>query len=460
MRTAIRRLAVGTSATALLVAFAGAWATNGYFTHGVGTESKGMAGTGVGSDSARGSVIGASNPALAVFADDTWGAGLSFFSPRRSYRATASAVNGQFGAFTVGEGRYQSGSEWFPIPFVAKNFRLGSGNVVNFVFYGRGGMNTDWDDSDASATSMACDPTGQSVVTGPGPFCGGKAGVDLSQAFLSVNYAGRSGDNFAWGIGPVLAVQMFEATGVGAFTPFTKTFAEAFLSTGMPAPADSLTNNGHDTSTGFGVAGGLWWAFNESASIGLSYQSTISMSDFKDYSDLFAQGGGFDIPSSAKLGLTFGRNSSVEVNIDVEHTRYSEVDSVGNPMANIGACPTAGLGGTDLESCLGGNRGAGFGWEDMTTYKLGFAWKAEDTTTWRFGYSYGEQPIQAADVLFNILAPGVMEEHITLGLSKGNWDFSLMYAPSNTVEGQNMFDPTQIIELEMSQLEFELSYRF
>ncbi|MGB5720761.1 MAG: hypothetical protein WBM34_08710, partial [Woeseiaceae bacterium] len=107
----------------------------------------------------------------------------------------------------------------------------------------------------------------------------------------------------------------------------------------------------------------------------------------------------------------------------------------------------------------------GFGWEDMTTFKLGFEWQRDEANTWRFGYSYGEQPIQSADVLFNILAPGVMEQHVTLGLTRkaasgGEWNFSFMYAPENSVTGPSMFDPTQTIELTMSQLEFEVSYSF
>ena len=465
MRVHVRKTAAALSALGLCALSGAAMATNGYFTHGVGTESKGMAGTGVGSDGANGAIIGASNPALAVFADDGWAVGLSLFSPMRSYEAGTSLAQGQGGAFTIGAGSFDSGSEWFPIPYVAKNFRLGSGNVINLAFYGRGGMNTDWEDSNASATSMACDPTGQAVVTGPGPFCGGDAGVDLSQAFLAVNFAGKAGENFSWGIGPVFAVQMFEAKGLAAFTPFTKTFAEAFITTGMPAPANNLTNNSHDTSTGFGFAGGIWWSMGQSVGAGLSYQSEISMDEFKDYSDLFAEGGGFDIPASTKFGISFEGMNNVRLNFDIEHTEFGGVDSVGNPMANIAGCPTAGLGGMDLESCLGGKNGAGFGWDDMTTYKLGVEWTHNDSSTWRFGYSYGEQPIQSADVVFNILAPGVMEQHFTFGMTKsrqggGAWNFSVMYAPSKTVTGVNMFDPTQEIELEMSQFEFEVSYHW
>ena len=463
MNTTIRHAAALLSALALTLLSGAASATNGYFTHGVGTESKGMAGSGIGSDAINGPIMGASNPALAVFSNDSWEVGLAVFSPMRSYKASPSLAQGQGGAFTVGEGRFDSSSEWFPIPYIAKNFKIAGDSVINLSFYGRGGMNTDWDSSSASATSQACDPTGAAVVTGPGPFCSGKAGVDLSQAFLAMNYADQVGDNFSWGVGPVFAVQRFEATGIASFTPFTKTFAESFITTGMPAPADNLTNNSHDTSTGWGFAGGLWFSVSDAVSIGAAYQSKMSMSEFKDYSDLFAEKGGFDIPASTKIGVSFAGTNNVRVNLDVEHTEYSDVASVGNPMANIAGCPTAGLGGTDLESCLGGKNGAGFGWDDMTTYKVGVEWARSDTTAYRFGYSYGGQPIQSADVLFNVLAPGVMEQHFTFGMTKmrsggGAWNVSLMYAPSTSVTGTNMFDPTQTIKLEMSQFEFEVSY--
>jgi len=146
------------SALGLVLLSNAAMATNGYFTHGVGTESKGMAGTGIGSDAANGPIIIASNPALGVFASDSWQVGLSAFSPMRSYRAGPSFVNGSFGAFTIGEGKFDSSSEWFPIPYVAKSWRMGNGNAISAAFYGRGGMNTDWDAGNPTAWF---DPTGQ-----------------------------------------------------------------------------------------------------------------------------------------------------------------------------------------------------------------------------------------------------------------------------------------------------------
>jgi len=149
--------------------------------------------------------------------------------------------------------------------------------------------------------------------------------------------------------------------------------------------------------------------------------------------------------------------------VDFQQINYEDVAAVSNSIGNLANCaPGAAPAG---DGCLGGSDGAGFGWEDMTTYKVGFEWASSESNVWRFGYSYGEQPIPAADVLFNILAPGVMEQHITFGLTHmsdrgGIWNFSFMYAPEKSVTGPSLFDQTQTIELKMSQIEFEVSYRF
>ena len=461
-------------ATGLFALSTTSFATNGYFTHGVGTASKGMAGTGIGSNANMGTIMTASNPALGVFVDDSWEAGLSFFSPRRSYEASDFQNSSQGAPIDIGggvflpthsiaSGKVDSSSEWFPIPYVAKNWSMDNDRNISVAFYGRGGMNTDWDDPNASATSFFCgvDPITNGPATGPGPYCAGVAGVDLMQAFINVNYSAMIGDNFSFGIGPVIGMQMFEARGVGTFAAVTKTLA----TTGDINQVTSLTDNGHDFSYGFGLAAGIWWGISDNVSFGLSYQSKLSMDEFSDYSDLFAEAGGFDIPSSLKAGLSFKASEAVRINFDVEHTAFSEVDSVGNSMVNLFGCSLLPLGSTSPEPCLGGSQGAGFGWDDMTTYKVGVEWATDSNNVWRFGYSYGEQPVQEVDVLFNILAPGVMEQHITFGWTRTRdnghqFAMSLMYAPENEVTGPSLFDPLQTVTLSMSQFEFEFAYRW
>jgi long-chain fatty acid transport protein len=463
MKITVRKTTAALLATGLFAFSSAAMATNGYFTHGVGTESKAMAGSGVGSTENMGGIAAATNPALAVFSDDKWQVGLSIFSPARSYEV-AGGLGGQQGTFSLSNGEYDSKNDVFPIPYVAKNWTFSNGHALSVLFYGRGGMNTEWD----SGQSVMTDPTGQggNPVELPGLYGGGKAGVDLMQAFLNINYAMKIGDNFSLGFGPVIAAQTFEATGLAMFTGYTQTFADAFLGNGQGAPAPNLTNNGHDTAVGYGLSVGMW-AGNDKMSFGLAYQSKIDMGEFEDYSDLYAKAGDFDIPSTIKAGVSFRTSDSVNLNFDVEHIGYSDIDSVGNPIMNLlTGCFTANPGvAPETSGCLGGPNGAGFGWEDMTVYKLGVSVKSSDRNTWRFGYSYGEQPIPSSEMLFNILAPGVMEQHFTVGWTgerpNGNiMSVSFMYAPESRVSGPNTFDPFQTIELTMSQLDLEFAYRF
>jgi long-chain fatty acid transport protein len=155
----------------------------------------------------------------------------------------------------------------------------------------------------------------------------------------------------------------------------------------------------------------------------------------------------------------------VRINLDLERIKYSDVNSVHNPIMNLLAgCFTANPAATTSDGCLGGPNGAGFGWQDMDVVKVGFEWAADENNTWRFGYSYGEQPIPSSEVLFNILAPGVMEQHMTVGWTRRRandhvMEFSFMFAPKKEITGNNAFD-VQPITLEMSQLEFEFAYRF
>ena len=68
-------------------------------------------------------------------------------------------------------------------------------------------------------------------------------------------------------------------------------------------------------------------------------------------------------------------------------------------------------------------------------------------------------------MIFNILAPGVMEEHFTVGFTKElqsgrQVNFALMHAPSVTISGPNALEAPgfQTIDLEMDQWEAELSF--
>ena len=455
-------------ATLYTVLAADGFATNGYFTHGVGTHNKAMAGAGDASPTM--AIDTANNPASGVLIDQQWNVGLSIFSPNREYTLSGSQYMGQGGSFTLQSspsqvaGTVESDNNFFPIPYIAYNWRINDESALTFSFYGRGGMNTEY--NGAAATFDPDGPGPAPVMTLDGTYGFGKAGVDLMQAFFDISYSRQLG-NLSLGFAPVIAYQMFEADGVGTFAPYTKTYANSYMTTGMPQMPQNLSNKGSDSSAGIGFKLGSVWAASDQVSLSLAYQSKISMGEFDDYSDLFAEAGSFDIPASARAGISFRPKPNLGYHIDVEHIFFSDVDSVGNPLANVMGCPTAGMGGMNVENCLGGNEGFGFGWDDMTVIQLGVDWSPSGSpnTTWRFGYSYGEQPIQSADATINIIAPAVIEQHFTAGCAferdNGHeFSISVMYAPENSVTGANFFDPSQQIELTMGQFEVEVSYRF
>jgi hypothetical protein len=139
MKVTIKRAATLLSALALTLLTGTASATNGYFTHGVGTESKGMAGSGVGSDGVSGPIMGASNPALSVFANDSWEIGLGgeyavsdAVKITLGYLYSSIGVDPEFSskflpdldAHTLG-----AGVKWMAMPQLAVNFAFGN------VFY-------------------------------------------------------------------------------------------------------------------------------------------------------------------------------------------------------------------------------------------------------------------------------------------------------------------------------------
>ena len=65
--------------------------------------------------------------------------------------------------------------------------------------------------------------------------------------------------------------------------------------------------------------------------------------------------------------------------------------------------------------------------------------------TLRAGYNVSDNPITPADVTFNILAPGVVRHHATLGatyqaIRDTSYTFAAMYVFSNDVEAPSFFN--------------------
>jgi len=391
------------------------YATNGYFAHGYSAKNKALAGAGTALP--LDSLAASTNPAGMVFIGNRVDLGLSFFNPNREY--TIEGNPSPAPAFGLTPGTVESDSKWFIVPSLGANRMMNDNYSLGISIFGNGGMNTDYD----TATFHGSSPTG----------------VDLMQLFVVPTYARKLTPKHAIGISPIFAYQRFAADGLEAFTAFSNKPSE-------------LTNNGHDNSYGYGGRIGYLGEILPGVFLGASYQTRIYMSELDKYAGLFAEDGDFDIPQNWSAGLAYNATKDLTFALDVQKIYYSDIASVGNPLMN-----------NLLTSALGADNGAGFGWEDMTVYKAGLQWQSSDDWTWRAGYSYGEQPIRDSEVLFNIVAPGVIEQHVTAGVTKtigGNQEvtFAAVRGLSNDVSGPNPLDPAQTIELKMDQWEFTLGY--
>jgi len=449
MSRGIKKSLIALSISGVLVA-PSAFATNGYFGHGYSTKEKGLAGAGVAYS--QDAMAIATNPAGIAGMGERMDVGAAIFSPLRSYTVTGggTATDG-CGApgqcnFRIGPDAVDSNLDYFLIPHFAYNWHLDSDSSVALALYGNGGMNTNY--KGGSAT-LSTDGTNGGFVTLPGTFGNGTTGIDLKQLFVNVSYAAKLNENHSFGAGIILAYQTFEAKGLANFG-------------GLSSNPSKLSGNGPDSSTGFGVKLGWQGKVGSAVTLGASYQSKLSMSEFDDYAGLFAEKGGFDIPATATLGLAWKTSKASTLVFDIQQIYYSDIASIANGIAPLtnGSCqgtPTGGIGA----GCLGQAAGAGFGWEDMTVYKLGYEWGSG--LVWRVGVSNGSQPIPKTETMFNILAPAVMETHLTFGLTvpigaDSEFSFAGLYAPKNSVSGQSPFDPSQTIEIEMVQYELQGSY--
>ncbi len=267
--------------------------------------------------------------------------------------------------------------------------------------YGNGGMNTDYDRNPFAAFGSR-----------------GKAGIDLQQLFVTPSVAFRPASGHSVGAALTFAYQRFAATGLSAFE-------------GMTAHPGAVTDRGHDGSTGWGVKLGWLGQLRPDLRLGASWSSRIEMSEFDRYRGLFEGGGGFDIPASYGVGVAWQAGRALTLAADWLRIEYGSVKSVGNPLSG---------------GALGSDGGPGFGWNDVSVVKLGAVHAYDDRLTLRAGASRVQQPVPASQTFFNILAPGVVRSHYSLGASLkgaggGEWSLAYLYAPKVTVSGSGSIPP-------------------
>jgi long-chain fatty acid transport protein len=462
-----------TAITASLSLAGTASATNGYFAHAYSQKAAGLAGAGVAKVKDIDSLAGASNPANMVFAGDRWDLGINLFNPDRTYESTGNpALPSGFapiGAipscsapgmapcqlpFSVGPQKIKSENQLFPIPSFGWNKMLSDRSSFGVMVYGNGGMNTEYQGGSANVFN----PGTGTIVTGPGTYAGGTTGVDLMQLFVAPTYSMMVGENSSVGISLIGAFQRFEAKGLGSFAGVTN----------FP---NQLTDNGYATSYGAGFKFGFNSQISDDIRFAASYQSKVRMGEFDEYKGLFAEGGDFDIPATWTFGISADVGDKGVFVVDIQRIEYGDIKAIANGLDPLFTQCLDGLNNflfngslaAEGPGCGGGSNGFGFGWNDMTVVKAGYEHEYNSDWTLRFGYSKTSQPIGSDQVIFNILAPAVIEDHITAGFTKqladnSEFTMSFMYGKGVKVTGPNPFDPGQSISIDMDQYQVGFTY--
>jgi long-chain fatty acid transport protein len=422
-----------TVVAAVLVTGSAAWATDGYFPHGYGMQSLGMGGASVAMTG--NTFAGANNPALAAFSGNRYELGANVFMPKRGASRTGSGPM---------DGNVESGSSSFVVPEFGYSRQLDAKTAVGLTVYGNGGMNTDYA---ASGMTCATDPNNfVGTAYAANMLCGTtKLGVNLMQLIVAPTWAYKLSETSAIGVSPLLVYQQFKASGLQAFAGNPQW-------TGQNTYASNTTDKGNDSSKGLGVRLGYTSTLHDAVRFGASYSPKINMGRFKNYSQLFAEGGNFDIPENYAMGVTIQASPALLLALDYQRINYSDVKAIGNQMMQGGP--------------LGADNGPGFGWADLNVFKLGVEWKQSQSLTLRAGYNHTNNPVSSVNVTFNIIAPGVITDHYTLGATykldeKSDLTFAYMYAPKNTVTGTSALSGTpETIRMSQQSLGLQFGWKF
>lgn len=425
------------AATAMVWSLAG-YAGAGYFPNGWGAVSKGTAGAGIalGGDTP---LAAANNPAGIVGVPD--GAlqfDLLLLHARPAFEPgpfEPPAEPPPSGSFPLRPGGVRSDPEVpldvFTIPQGGMNWRIDEHSAFALVLYANGGLNTTYDDFD--------NPTCPEETSGRGIYCAGGAGIDLAQFFLAPTYARQVTDRLRLGIAPILAIETIEIQGLAAFAEASR------------AP-DSLSDNGHDYSLGYGAKLGAQFQAPYGLAFGAVYQTEIRVDEFDDYQGILPDRGRLDIPSYASLGVAWQVNALWTLLFDAQRIFYSGVSAQGNEPDNAGL--------------LGSVGGPGFGWEDSSVYKVGVRYQPPGPWTWRAGYAYvPDPPVDQDELFFNILAQSILQHKVAAGASwqhseRVSLDLSLLVSFENDIDGANARFPAQNINASLEGYELDLSWRY
>lgn len=379
------------------ISFAG----DGFFATAYGPRHRALAGASVadGRDAMAASV----NPATIVGLGRQFSLGMTANMAYRGYETTGFPR-------VIAPGNIESGRTWTPIPNSGQVHQIDADSAWSIVTYSNGGINSAYDARPGRL------PWG-------GPFGGGFLGLDIRQAFGSVDYARRFHTAYGpvtIGFAPTVAVQMVNVQGLRSLAAYSSSPYE-------------MSDMAFDWSYGGGVRMGVLWDITDRLRFGASGSTPMWMSRLDKYSGLFGGQGKFDIPAQLQAGFAYDLLPNLTLMADWRHIFYSAVPAIGE-----GSSPL-------LYRSLGVNNG--FDYRDTDSASFGVEWRATPSLALRAGYHYATLAPRTRSVTFAALSPALNDHHLGAGLNyavtkNSSFDFAFLWAFKNSMSGNESLPQT------------------
>jgi long-chain fatty acid transport protein len=310
-----------------------AFATDGYFQEGFSAREKALGGAGA-ADPADAMTI-ANNPAGLAAIGSQLNIGMGWFRPDLEYSASGTAL--------VAPGSVKSNKSDFPLPYGGYSQQIDATSAWGVAVYGNGGFGTSYSTKSAASFCALVGPSAHGV------YCGGNTGVTLDQAIISPAYAKQFG-SVSIGIAPMIAVQMFQAFGLGSFAAYS----------GSP---NNVSDRGNDYSIGIGARFGVEWRATDQLRLAATGATPAWSTSFSRYSGLFANHGQFDAPGQVGVGVAYDLLPTLTAMVDYKRIFFGGQSSIANAATTLGIV------------LLGAPNGPGFGWRDINMVAIGAEWR-------------------------------------------------------------------------------------
>ncbi len=392
-------------------------ATNGYYMIATGAKSLGMAGAVVANPQDASTII--QNPAgIAFLKNTTFDVGGAIFSPIRK-------LNG-----------HDSDSKIYMIPSAGFAYNPMGCNcgTPHFVFgigmYGISGMGVDFSNKNGLGGALT------------------KAWSNMAMMEMSVGGAYRVNDKLSIGFAPVF---VYESMGLEMNFDLSKMGMSGVYKLSMDS-----TN-----AYGIGFDAGVVYKVNDMIQLGLVYKSKRYMQKLKwnMTPDGFMVGDDevkmrLNMPRQVAFGINVRPIEPLRIEADVRWINYKDV------MDEV-----------DIDGMANQDKW-NFHWKNQWVFAVGTEYQATKALTLRAGFNYAKSPIKDEDLNANVIAPAIVETHVTVGASyefTKNLELSVAYAhafehkqsrKNTNMMDQIMYGPKTEVKMHQDTLAFQLSYTF